>query len=82
MLRLASRADMKRKMLGPKKTRLLASGSAGVLIYWAVVAFPHIFHSVLSLTNYNGGPYLGQNLTLSVSHTTPECSKTSISGSH
>lgn len=31
----------------------------GVLVYWAVMAFPTIFSFVLSLTNYNGGAIFG-----------------------
>lgn len=30
-----------------------------VIIYWAVVAFPTAFSFLLSLTNYNGGPVVG-----------------------
>ncbi|MDI9459893.1 MAG: hypothetical protein QM373_09290, partial [Bacillota bacterium] len=31
----------------------------GVLVYWAVMAFPTVFSLGLSLTNYNGGVIFG-----------------------
>lgn len=51
---------MKRSVFGAEEKRaywLLVL--PGVLVYWAVVAFPTIFSLVLSLTNYNGGPLFG-----------------------